>query len=213
MLQVWHRSCFLPSYRPTHPVITVLKVLLVDDQPDRAARVREALAGGGHEVVSTLDCSLELYERVNESAPDVIIVDIDSPDRATLESLCVISRNQPRPVVMFTHDGDPEKIREAVRAGVSAYVVDGLALERVKPIIDAAMAHFEQFEALRRKLEQTEGKLAERKLIERAKGVIMEQKHVGEDEAFRTLSKFAMDHGIKLSVAAEQIVQISKMLG
>lgn len=152
--------------------------MLVDDDPARVRTVQLALARAGCEVIAHRESAIDLHRSVSEIKPDVIIIDTDSPDRDTLENLCVISRDQPRPVVMFAHDGDSVKIREAVRAGVSAYVVDGLALERLRPIIDVAIARFEQFQALRRELLESEEKLAERKVIERAKGILMQGRNL-----------------------------------
>lgn len=193
--------------------IAVLKVLLVDDHPDRAAGVRGALAASGCEVVCALESSVELHEQVRVCAPDVIVINIDSPGRDTFQDLCAIGREQPRPVVIFTRDANSEKIREAVHAGASAYVVDGIVPERIKPIMDAAIARFEQYQALRRELEATEEKLAERKAIERAKGILMKSRKLSEDDAYRALRKMAMDRNLRLADVAEQVISVSKLLG
>jgi two-component system, response regulator / RNA-binding antiterminator len=191
----------------------VLKVMLVDDLPDRAASVRAALVAGGCEVVSTLNSPVELYDRVRECAPDVIIIDTESPSRDVIEHIAFISRDQPRPIVMFSGDREGETIRAALRAGVTAYIVDGLSDERIQPIIAVAVERFEAEQSLKRDLAHARSELKERKLVERAKGIIMKQARVDEDEAFRTLRKFAMDRGIKMVAAAEQVIQISKALG
>ena len=161
-----------------------LRVMVVDDAPERAEVVQRALRRAGYEVIAHVASTFDLHRRVIELKPDVIIIDTESPDRDTLENLSLVNRDAPRPVVMFTRDGDNRKIREAVRAGVSAYVVDGLAADRVRPIIDVALARFEQFQALRRELEETESRLADRKLIERAKGILMKSAKLGEAEAY-----------------------------
>lgn len=189
-----------------------LKVMLVDDDPARVRTVQLALARAGCEVVAHRASAIDLHRSVSEIKPDVIIIDIDSPDRDTLENLCVISRDQPRPVVMFAHDGDSAKIREAVRAGVSAYVVDGLALERVMPIIAVAIARFEQFQALRRELLESEEKLAERKVIERAKGILMQGRNLSEDEAYRALRQQAMASNARLGDVARQVIALAGLL-
>lgn len=190
----------------------MLKVMLVDDDRERVRILQLALARAGCEVVAHMESAVGLHRRVSGIRPDVIIIDTDSPDRDTLENLCVISRNQPRPVVMFAHDDDSAKIREAVRAGVSAYVVDGLAPERVKPIIDVAIARFEQFQALRQELRESEGKLAERKVIERAKGILMKGRNLSEDEAYRALRQQAMESNARLGDVARQVIALAGLL-
>lgn len=190
----------------------MLKVMVVDDTLERVQTLRLALAQAGYEVIEHVGSTVDLHRRVAEIKPDVIIIDTDSPDRDTLENLCVISRDEPRPVVMFAHDDDSAKIREAVRAGVSAYVVDGLALERVKPIIDVAIARFEQFQALRQELAQNEEKLAERKVVERAKGILMKGRNLSEDEAYRALRQQAMDNNTRLGDVARQVIALAGVL-
>lgn len=188
----------------------MLKVMLVDDDPERVRTLRLALAGC--EVVAHRESAIDLHRSVSEINPDVIIIDTNSPDRDTLENLRKISRDQPRPVVMFAHDGDSAKIREAVRAGVSAYVVDGLALERVMPIIDVAIARFEQFQALRRELLESEDKLAERKMVERAKGILMKGRNLSEDEAYCALRRQAMGSNARLGDVARQVIALAGLL-
>jgi len=190
----------------------MLKVMLVDDTLERVQTLRLALAQAGYEVIEHAGSTVDLHRRVAAIKPDVIIIDTDSPDRDTIENLCVISRDEPRPVVMFTHDDDSTKIREAVRAGVSAYVVDGLSLERVKPIIDVAIARFEQFQALRQELAQNEEKLAERKVVERAKGILMKGRNLSEDEAYRALRQQAMDNNTRLGDVARQVIALAGLL-
>ena len=190
----------------------MLKVMLVDDTLERVQTLRLALAQAGCEVIEHAGSTVDLHRRVAAIKPDVIIIDTDSPDRDTIENLCVISRDEPRPVVMFTHDDDSTKIREAVRAGVSAYVVDGLSLERVKPIIDVAIARFEQFQALRQELAQNEEKLAERKVVERAKGILMKGRNLSEDEAYRALRQQAMDNNTRLGDVARQVIALAGLL-
>ena len=187
--------------------------MVVDDAPERAEVVQRALRRAGYEVIAHVASTFDLHRRVIELKPDVIIIDTESPDRDTLKNLSLVNRDAPRPVVMFTNDGDNRKIREAVRAGVSAYVVDGLAADRVRPIIDVALARFEQFQALRRELEETEGRLADRKLIERAKGILMKSAKLGEEEAYRALRKQAMDRNLQLVEVARQVVAVSELLG
>ena len=197
-----------------------LKVLLIDEDPDRAATLREALVAVGYDVVSSFSSPVDLYDRVKDHAPDLIIIDTESPSRDVIEHITFISRDQPRPIVMFSADRESDTIRSAVRAGVTAYIVDGLSEARIQPILQVAVERFEAEQNLRQKLADAHSQLAEkkaelseRKLVERAKGVIMKQKSVDEEEAFRTLRKLAMDRGLRLAEAAEQVIQIAKMLG
>lgn len=189
-----------------------LSVLLVDDDPERAAIVEPALREAGYDVVTVVDTATEMLAQVRARRPDVIIIDRDSPDRDTLEHVCMITRDDPRPIVMFTQDKDQTLMREALKAGVSAYVVDGLSVERVRPIVEVALARFEQWQALRRELDQAQANLAERKLIERAKGIVMKQRGCSEDEAYRALRKMAMDRGKRLVSVAETLVAAEDLL-
>jgi len=189
-----------------------MRVLLVDDDQERAATLGETLQEAGHEVVGHFSKALDLLSRVRELKPDVIIIDHDSPDRDTLEHVCMVTRDDPRPIVMFTQDRAGTMIREALSAGVSAYVVDGLAPERLRPILEVAVARFEQYLALRQELDAARANLAERKIIERAKGFLMKQRGCSEDEAYRLLRKAAMDGNKRLADVAEQLVAMSKLL-
>jgi response regulator NasT len=186
--------------------------MVVDDDEEREQMLRQGLEQAGHEVVARLEPSADLSREVERVQPDVIIIDLNSPDRDTLEHVIVISQDRPRPIVMFSADGDAEKIRQAVRAGVSAYIVNGLSAERIDPIIQVAVARFEAFQSLRDELAQAQTQLADRKRIERAKGILMQQKKISEDEAFRALRKLAMDRNLKLGEVAEQVIEAQKLL-
>ncbi|MDD5329735.1 MAG: ANTAR domain-containing protein [Sulfuricella sp.] len=190
-----------------------LRVLLVDETFERAALLKHALQEAGCKIIAHVSASADLPGLVAELKPDLILLDTESPDRDTFEHLCVISRDQPRPIVMFTHDNDSDKIRAAIRAGVSAYVVDGLKSERLKPIMDVAIARFNEFQAMRRDLEKAESQLAERKVVDRAKGILMKQRGWSEDEAYQALRKMAMDKGLRLSEVAGQVISIAELLG
>ena len=189
-----------------------LSVLLVDDDPERAAIVEPALRAAGYEVVTVVDTAAEMLAQVRARRPDVIIIDRDSPDRDTLEHVCMITRDDPRPIVMFTQDKNRTLMREALEAGVSAYVVDGLSVERVRPIVEVALARFEQWQALRRELDQAQTNLAERKVIERAKGIVMKQRRCSEDEAYALLRKLAMDRNQRLAHVAESVITMAELL-
>jgi len=186
--------------------------MIVDEVAERGEVLQRALAQSGYMVVAYAPSTFDLHRQVGELKPDVIIIDMDSPDRDTLENLCVMSRDEPRPVVMFTHDGDSGKIRAAVQAGVSAYVVDGMAAERIGPIIEAAVARFEQFHALKRELEETETRLSERKVIERAKGILMRSRNMSEEDAYRALRRQAMENNARLAEVARQVIAVAGLL-
>lgn len=189
-----------------------LQVLLVDEDSERSAILRTALQQAGYRVAAEVRSAVELVGRVRAVKPDVIIIDRDSPDRDTLEHVCMVTRDDPRPIVMFTQDKDQALMREALRAGVSAYVVDGLAGERVQGIVNLALARFEQWQALREELAQTQASLTERKTIERAKGILMKQRRCSEDEAYKLLRKAAMDRNERLVQVAENVIAMASLL-
>ncbi|MEO6697488.1 MAG: ANTAR domain-containing protein [Gammaproteobacteria bacterium] len=186
--------------------------MIVDEKPERAALLEDALRDIGYEVVARMTANEHLYAQVLEIQPDVIVIDMDSPDRDTLEHLCCVSRESQRPVVMFTHDDDNEKIRTAMRAGVSAYVVNGLSSERIRPVIEVAIARFQEFQALREDLAKANNALAERKVIERAKGLIMHKRLCSEQEAYQALRKLAMESNQRLAKVAESLVTAAELL-
>lgn len=189
-----------------------LRVMLVDETVERTTPLKEALTNAGHEVVAHVADALQLNKIVAEFQPDVIIIDTDSPSRDTLEHICVVSRDDPRPIVMFTHDGDTEKIREATRSGVSAYVVGGISNAKLKPVLDAAIVRFEEFQALRNELQTATIALADRKSVERAKGILMKQRNIDEEAAYNALRKMAMERGTKIGEIAKQIIQAYQLL-
>ena len=190
----------------------MLKVMIVDEVMERAEALRRALIQSGYEVIALVPSASDLRRRASALKPDIIIIDIDSPDPDTIESVGVLGRDEPRPVVMFTHDGDTEKIRAAVQAGVSAYIVDGMSTGRIRPILDAAIARFEQFQLLKRELEATETRLAERKVIERAKGILMKSRNLSEDDAYRALRKQAMESNAQLAQIARQVIAVASLM-
>lgn len=198
---------------PLNRTVKMLRIMLVDQGPERAEILRATLEQADCEVVAQVSSTIDLSALVEACKPDLIIIDTDSPERDTLENICIVSRDQPRPIVMFTHDEDSETIRAAIRAGVSAYVVGGLKSDRIKPIMDAAIARFEEFQAMRTNLEKAEGQLADRKIIDRAKAALMKQRGWSEDEAYQALRKMAMNRGVKLGEAARQVIAVTELLG
>ena len=190
-----------------------LKVMLVDEDPGRAANVRAALVANGCKVVSLLASTLEIYDAVAAISPDVIIIDTESPSRNSLESLAFVSRDRPHPIVMFSADRSNETIRAAIRAGVSAYVVDGLSEARLQPILEVAVERFAAEQTLRQELADAKTQLAGRKEVERAKGILMKQRNIPEEEAFQMLRRFAMDRGLKMADAATRVIEMASFIG
>ena len=189
-----------------------VRVMVVDGDAERSRNLRGALTLAGYHVVAELKESLALPDAVQGLKPHIVIVAADSPDRDTLEHISVTTRNAPRPVVMFTQDGDSESIRAAVKAGVSAYVVDGLAPERIRSILDVACARFEAHQELAGRLADTERQLAERKNVEKAKGLLMKRRGMTEDAAFKELRNLAMQTGKTLGEVAETLIAASHLL-
>jgi len=193
-------------------MLIMLKVMIVDNDLKRSKPLKQSLIDSGFEVIAHVKNDVALDSKCRELQPDVVIMDVDSPSRDTLENICVISMHDARPIVMFAHDGDKEKIKAATQAGVSAYVVGTIPSERLIPVIDAAIARFEEFKSLRNELALANTKLDERKTIERAKGLLMRQRNVDEDEAYKMLRNIAMQRKIKLADLAKQLVEAAKML-
>jgi response regulator NasT len=189
-----------------------LRVMLVDEFAERAEVLERALTAAGHQIVARRTDGGDLRDEVARVAPDMIIINLDSPDRDILEDMYAIHREQPRPIVVFTNNNDPNLIRTAVRAGVSAYVVGGLEAARVQPVLDVAIARFEQFQSLQRELDDARTALAERKIIERAKGILMKQPHMDEEAAYTAMRKMAMDRNLKLVELARSLIAAAELL-
>ena len=183
-----------------------MRVLVVDESPERAELLREGLADAGYEVAASISSPLALLKTIDRLQPDIIVIDTESPSRDVLEHLVVMSQHTPRPVVMFASDAEPEKIREATRAGVSAYVVNGLSKERIKAIVDVAVARFEEMQGLRTQLAEANQKLSDRKLVDRAKGILMKTRGLDEDAAYSLLRRTAMDRKLKLAEVAQLVL-------
>lgn len=190
-----------------------MRVLIVDESEERAAILREGVMMAGHEVAASMSSPLELLRAVEQLQPDVIIIDTESPSRDVLEHVVIVSRTSPRPIVMFAADAGGESIREAVRAGVSAYVVDGLDASRVNSIVEVACARFEAFQGLKTELAEANLKLAERKLVERAKGLLMRSRGLSEADAYHALRKLAMQKKLRLGDVARQVLDAAALLG
>ncbi len=189
------------------------RILLINDTDKPIGELRAALLEAGHEVLDEVANIAALLKAVETHQPDVVIVDVDSPSRDALEQLALINRHAPRPVVMFSADGDEQLIRAAVGAGVTAYIVDGLSPARVRPIIQVALARFEQQSHLRRQLDDVQQQLQDRKLIEQAKGVLMEKRGLSERDAYAALRQQAMKQNLKLADVARRVLDMAELLG
>lgn len=190
----------------------MLRVLIVDNDLERAKPLRQSLLDTGYEVIAHLKDTVNLDDACCELQPDIVIIDTDSPSRDTLENICVMTMHEPRPIMMFTHDGDKEQIKLATQAGVCAYVVGSIPNERLRPVIDAAVARFEEFNSLRKELSEANIKLSERKVIERAKGLLMKQRKIDEDAAYNMLRTMAMQKNMRIGTLSKQIVQAAELL-
>jgi len=189
-----------------------LRIMLVDDVPERAEILIRTLSSAGHRVLACLDYHADLRAEVIRLAPDAVIIDIDAPNRDILEDMHALNQEFPRPIVLFTQNDDPQLIRAAVSAGVSAYVVGDLDPRRVQPVLNVAIARFEQFQGLQRELADAKTALADRKIIERAKGVLMKQRAMDEEAAYRALRSMAMARNLKLSDLARSLIAAAELL-
>jgi response regulator NasT len=189
-----------------------LRILVIDEDSTRAEALAEALSAAGHETVGMVDPRDDVLAKMRDLSPDLIIVDMESPSRDTLEDMRRITEERPRPIVMFVDQSDEKAIAEAMRVGISAYVIDGLNPQRVKPILDVAVARFVEHQKLRAELEQTRIDLADRKVIERAKGLLMQSRGLSEDDAYKLLRKLAMDQNQRLVEIARSILTLSQLL-
>ena len=190
----------------------LLSIMLVDELPERSEIIKKILEKAGHRIVARASSKADLTSLVNHYHPDIIIIDMESPDRDTLEHMRTISADRPRPIVMFTNDEDSQTIRRAVKAGVTAYIVDGLQPRRVMPILEIAIARFNEFQTIKLELEKTKNSLEERKLVERAKGILMKQSRYDEESAYKSMRKLAMDRNMKLSDLARSIIAAAELL-
>ncbi|BCA28697.1 histidine kinase [Pseudomonas sp. 1D4] len=191
----------------------MLRILLINDTPKKMGRLKAALSEAGFEVVDESGLDIDLPRRVEAVRPDVVLIDTESPGRDVMEQVVLVSRDRPRPIVMFTDEHDPAIMRQAIQAGVSAYVVEGIQAQRLAPILDVAIARFESDQALRAQLNAREQQLAERKRVELAKGLLMKMKQCGEEEAYTLMRRQAMSRQQKLIQVAEQIIAMHEMLG
>ena len=207
----------LPSLR----IVVVAPELVITDptddyaisQAERSRSLRIGLLENGFNLVAVLPADTFLNERLTQLQPDMIIVDAESQARDALEHVVVATRDARRPIVMFTNDNDTSHVKDAVAAGVSAYIVAGLSSERIRPILDVAMARFQHEQALRQELADTKVELQDRKIIDRAKGILMQRQGLNEQAAYDKLRKTAMDKSLKVVEVAQRMLDVAELLG
>lgn len=190
----------------------MLTVLVIDESRTRAGEICAGLALAGYQVAAILAGADNLTAEVKRLQPDVILIDTESPSRDTLENLAVMNKAMPRPVIVFTQEDAREPMRDALKAGVSAYVVDGLEPKRIKAIVDVARVRFEGTQALRRELDEASRKLSDRKLVDKAKGVLMKARGLDEDTAYHAMRKLAMERSQPLVNVARDIIDMARVL-
>lgn len=183
------------------------------DQVRRGNALRIGLLESGYDIVASLPADMYLPERIAQLQPDMIIIDAESDARDVLEHIVIASRDERRPIVLFTEDDTTSSMDAAMAAGVSAYIVAGLQAERIKPVLNVALARFRQEQKLLAELSETRHKLAERKIIDRAKGVLMTNQRLTEDQAYQKLRSMAMNKNLKLAEIAQRILDVEDLLG
>ena len=189
-----------------------LKIVIVDKNPIRAAILEDGLREAGHVQVVHIDETAHLLARVYALDPDVILIDLENPSRDVLEQMFQVSRAVKRPVAMFVDQSDSASIEAAVDAGVSAYIVGGLRKDRVKNILDLCISRFYAFSRLQTELEKTKTALEERKVIDRAKGILMKVRNIPEEDAYALLRKTAMNENRKIAEVAQSVVTAAELL-
>ncbi|MBO9196754.1 ANTAR domain-containing response regulator [Rhizobium sp. 16-449-1b] len=196
----------------SEPSKSSLNVLVIDENSIRASIIELGLREAGYQRVTVVDDMNGLARRIEEVNPDVIVIDLENPNRDMLESIFQISRAVKRPIAMFVDKSDEDSIVAAVEAGVSAYIVDGLKKERVKPILEMAVSRFNAFNRLQRELAEAKTALEERKIIDRAKGILMKMRGLSEEEAFGLLRQTAMNEKKKIAEIAQSVVTAAGLL-
>jgi response regulator NasT len=188
------------------------KIVIVDESPIRAAILEEGLREAGFTGVVHIREMQSLLARIYALDPDIIVIDLENPSRDVLEQMFQVSRAVRRPIAMFVDQSDAASIQASVEAGVSAYIVDGLKKERIKPILDLCVSRFNAFAKLQDELDRTKHALEERKVIDRAKGILMKVKGLTEDEAYVLMRSTAMREKKKIGEIAQSILTASELL-
>ncbi|MGE0115819.1 MAG: ANTAR domain-containing response regulator [Steroidobacteraceae bacterium] len=187
------------------------RILIIDQNVTRASILEDGLREAGYADVVVVRDMQNLLKRIVDAAPDVIFIDLENPNRDVLEQMFQVSRVVQRPIAMFVDKSDAGMTEAAVVAGVSAYVVDGLKKERIKSILELTISRFKAFNQLRNELDRTKQALEERKLVDRAKGILMKQRNINEQDAYVLMRKAAMNENLKLSDVAQSIITAAKL--
>ena len=217
----------MTSRRPPAPPARNLRIVVVNtilhpgDENDAALQAQAArgnalrigLLESGFDMIASLPADIYLPQRIAQLQPDMIIIDAESDARDVLEHIVIATRDERRPIVLFTEDQDTSSMDAAMAAGVSAYIVAGLHAERIKPVLNVAMARFKQDQKLLAELSDTKHKLAERKVVDRAKGLLMTHHQLTEDQAYQKLRSMAMNKNLKLAEIAQRILDVEDLLG
>jgi response regulator NasT len=189
-----------------------LKIVIVDESAIRAAILKEGLRDAGYVEVVHIAEMTNLLDRIYAIDPDVVLIDLENPSRDVLEQMFQVSRIVRRPIAMFVDQSDTASIQASVDAGVSAYIVGGLQKDRIKPILDLCISRFHAFANLQQQLDVAQSALTERKVIDRAKGILMTEKNLGEEEAYALMRRAAMNKNMKIVEIAQSIVTAAEML-
>jgi response regulator NasT len=189
-----------------------MKILLIEDPSTASSIVYNTLVSEGYDAPVKVNSHDDIFRKASDASADLIVVNVEEPDNKMLKQLKTINEIYPVPVVIFSMKGESDVIQSAVQAGVSAFIIDGLSEKRIKPVLNVALARFNNYEKLRDELAKTKETLANRKTIEKAKGLIMQQRHCTEDEAYNLLRKLAMDRNQKLSEVANSLIELSSLL-
>jgi two-component system, response regulator / RNA-binding antiterminator len=187
-------------------------VLLVDADKIRATMLVRELESMGYQIVAKLRTANNLFKAIDSSSPDIIVVGIDLPDDEMLQKIASLQSLQPHPVIMFAEQDTPQIIQKVIKAGVSAFVVDDIQAERIQSIVNIAIARFQEEQGLRQELTRTKNQLEERKIVDKAKGLLMSKRGLDEDQAYKMLRKMAMDKGKTLGAVAENIVEVMQLI-
>ncbi len=190
----------------------MLHVLIIDESHSRAEELSASLNAAGHRVAAVRSSIHDLTAQMEALKPDIVLIETDSPSRDTLENLAVMSRDMPRPVIMFTHEDNSDIMRAAFRAGVSAYIVDNLDMARIKQIIAVAVARFEEHQILKQAVADAQQKLSDRKVLEQAKGLLMKARGLDEEAAYAALRKLSMERAQPMAKVADELLAMAKLL-
>ncbi|MEQ8230044.1 MAG: ANTAR domain-containing protein [Rhodospirillales bacterium] len=188
-----------------------LKILVIDESAERAQVLLAGLEDAGYTQVQYLQDMSDLVPRIAAIDPDVILIDLENPNRDTVEQMFRVSREVKRPIAMFVDESDPEMTKQAIRAGVSAYIIDGLRRERIQPVVDVAISRFESYRELEQRATDAELQLAERKTIERAKSVLMDKRGLTEPDAYDAIRQIARSKGKRMIEVAESLLTAQEL--